>query len=208
MSLDSPWIPLRLRSSEHICRRGGTVAGEAGAASEKRPLLARSGRSCDAAIQDAARSERSAVETFTSSLAETAPTSFATYVPTYAGNAHRPLGKRVGLTQFGVNHLTLAPGSMSSRRHWHECEDEFVYVLSGSVTLRDDNGDHEMGAGDYVGFPAGAANGHHLVNRSGEPAILLMVGTRKVGEERVHYPDEADPGPFTVIRDTAGNRVP
>ncbi len=142
------------------------------------------------------------VETLTSSLEETAATPFDRHVAEYDGNVHR-----VGVTQFGVNHLVLAPGSMSARRHWHESEDEFVYVLSGSVTLRDENGDHEMHAGDYVGFPAGSANAHHLINRSHQPAALIMVGTRKVGQERVHYPDQADPGPFTIIRDASGNRI-
>ena len=121
------------------------------------------------------------METLTSSLDETAATSFDRYVAEYDGNVHRQLGKRVGMTQFGVNHLVLAPGAMSARRHWHEGEDEFVFVLSGSVALRDENGDHEMHAGDYVGFPAGSANAHHLINRSHQPAALMMVGTRKVG---------------------------
>ncbi len=119
----------------------------------------------------------------------------------------RQLSKAVGLSQFGVNHLTLQPGSQRARRHWHEEEDEFVYVLSGIVVLRDENGEVELTAGAFAGFPAGASNAHHVVNRSSAPAELLVVGTRKVGTERIHYPDEPDPGPFTVIRDQRGNRV-
>ncbi len=117
------------------------------------------------------------------------------------------MAKTVSVTQFGVNYLTLAPGAESARRHWHEREDEFVYVLSGVVTLQDDNGDREIGPGHFVGFPAGAANAHHLINRSDAPVQLLIVGSRAVGEERIHYPDEADPGPFSVFRDESGIRV-
>ena len=40
------------------------------------------------------------------------------------------LGDAAGLTQFGVNLLTLPPGAWSSQRHWHVLEDEFVYVLA------------------------------------------------------------------------------
>ena len=123
------------------------------------------------------------------------------------GRDERQIGKRVSVTQFGVNHLTLGPGAMTARRHWHEAEDEFVYVLSGAVTLVDDNGDHDLKPGTFVGFPAGAANAHHLVNRSGAPAELMVVGTRKVGEERIHYPDQSDPGPFTIVSDAHGDRV-
>jgi hypothetical protein len=48
----------------------------------------------------------------------------------FAGNHEGRLGKLVGMTQFGVNQVTLDPGSISSLRHWHEAEDEFVYVGS------------------------------------------------------------------------------
>ncbi len=119
----------------------------------------------------------------------------------------RHLAKAVGLTQFGVNHVTLRPGARTSRRHWHEGEDEFVHVLSGQVVLIDDLGEHPLGPGACAGFPAGAVNAHCLVNRGDASAELLVVGTRKVGEERIHYPDEPDPGPFSVVRDEAGQRI-
>ncbi|GGB30211.1 hypothetical protein GCM10011324_44660 [Allosediminivita pacifica] len=46
-----------------------------------------------------------------------------------------PLGDLVGLTQYGVHLERLPPGSRSSHRHWHEEEDEFVYLLSGELVL-------------------------------------------------------------------------
>ena len=57
-----------------------------------------------------------------------------------AGRERRVLGDPVGLSQFGVNLLTLAPGAWSSQRHWHAEEDEFVYVLEGEVVLVTDAG--------------------------------------------------------------------
>lgn len=124
----------------------------------------------------------------------------------FAGRREAPLAKAVGLTQFGVNHLTLAPSSISSLRHWHEGEDEFVLVLSGEVALVDGDGEHALSPGDYAGFPAGEANGHHLVNRGTAQAVCIVVGTRKVGEETIHYPDDGI-GPFTVVRDARGERT-
>jgi uncharacterized cupin superfamily protein len=124
----------------------------------------------------------------------------------FANRREAQLGKAVGLRQFGINHVTLDPGAYSSLRHWHEGEDEFVYVLSGEVTLIDENGAHVLREGAYVGFPAGAANAHHLTNRSSAPACLLVVGTRRQGRETIHYPDDGI-GPFTVERDVAGNRI-
>ncbi len=104
------------------------------------------------------------------------------------------LAKPLSLTQFGVNQVTLQPDAWSSLRHWHEQEDEFVYVLDGVLTLVDDNGPHELKAGDFAAFPASEVNGHHLQNRSDQPATYLAVGSRRKGEETIHYPDE-DFGP-------------
>ena len=124
----------------------------------------------------------------------------------FEGTREAALGKAVGLTQFGVNHVTLQPGSISALRHWHECEDEFVLVLSGELTLVDDNGDHMLGPGAFAGFPAGSVNAHHFVNRSTAPATFLAVGLRKVGREVVHYPDDA-PDAVTILRDDRGDRL-
>jgi uncharacterized cupin superfamily protein len=52
-----------------------------------------------------------------------------------ATRVRRTLGDAAGLTQFGVNLLTLPAGAWSSQRHWHSREDEFVYVLEGEVVL-------------------------------------------------------------------------
>ena len=98
------------------------------------------------------------------------------------------LGDAAGLSQFGVNLLTLKPGVWSSQRHWHRLEDEFVYVLSGEVVLVSDAGEELLKPGDCAGFPANDANGHHLVNRSGADATVLEVGTRSGGDSGV-YPD-------------------
>jgi uncharacterized cupin superfamily protein len=116
------------------------------------------------------------------------------YPPQYAvqvqGREKRALGELFELTQFGVNLTTLAPGSWSSHRHWHEAEDEFVHVLEGEVVLIDDNGEHRLTAGMCAGFKAGVPNAHHLVNRSERPAVYLEIGTQ-ARDERAHYA-EAD----------------
>jgi uncharacterized cupin superfamily protein len=90
----------------------------------------------------------------------------------------RPLGDALGLTRIGINLTTLAPGKESSMRHWHTEEDEFVYVLEGEVVLRSEGGEQSLGAGMCAGFPAGTADGHQLINRSGRPAVYLEVSNR------------------------------
>jgi uncharacterized cupin superfamily protein len=95
-----------------------------------------------------------------------------------ANRIRQRLGDAGGLTQFGVNLLHLPPGAWSSQRHWHSAEDEFVYVISGEVTLVTDEGEQVLRAGDCAGFPKGDGNGHHLINKTDEMAVCLEVGTR------------------------------
>ncbi|MBL9058403.1 MAG: cupin domain-containing protein [Mangrovicoccus sp.] len=96
------------------------------------------------------------------------------------------LGDAGGLTQFGVSLETLGPGGRSSDRHWHEAEDEFAYVLSGTLTLVEDTGEATLGPGEAAAFPAGNPVGHTLENRTDAPAVFLMIGTR-AADDRVHY---------------------
>jgi len=101
---------------------------------------------------------------------------------------NRQLGIAARLTQFGVNLTRLPPGAWSSQRHFHEREDEFVWVLEGEVVLVDDAGEQVLRAGDCAGFPAAERNGHHLQNRAARDAVLLTVGTRDPADHG-EYPD-------------------
>ena len=105
-----------------------------------------------------------------------------------AGRAKRRLGDAAGLTQFGVNLVTLPAGCESSMRHWHKGEDEFVYVLEGELILVTDAGEQRLTPGMAAGFAAGKPDGHQLVNRSARPATYLEVGTRLPMDE-VDYAD-------------------
>ena len=104
------------------------------------------------------------------------------------GRSSQRLGDLGGLTQFGANLVILAPGAKSSLRHWHENEDEFVMITSGTCTLIDDDGPHQMSAGDTAAFPANDGNAHHFINQTDQEARFLVVGTRG-DNERAHYPD-------------------
>jgi len=98
------------------------------------------------------------------------------------------LGDAAGLTQYGVNLLRLPPGVWSSQRHWHARQDEFIYVLSGEVTLVTDAGEELLRAGDCAGFKAGGDDGHCLQNRGSAEATVLEVGTR-IADDSVVYSD-------------------
>ncbi|WP_421785646.1 cupin domain-containing protein [Hyphobacterium sp.] len=119
-------------------------------------------------------------------LASIPSTSGSSYPPQFArlmsGRHTQRLAEAGGLTQFGVNLVTLAPGGLSSMRHWHRDEDEFVIVTDGVCTLVEDAGETELQRGDCAAFPANIPNGHHIVNRTDAPASFLVVGTNSPTE--------------------------
>jgi uncharacterized cupin superfamily protein len=100
---------------------------------------------------------------------------------------YRRLGPASGLADFGVSHVTLEPGGVSSQRHWHEEEDEFVVMLAGEAVLVEEEGETMMRPGDCASFPKGVANGHRLVNRGGSPCTFIAVGRHALSN--CHYPD-------------------
>jgi uncharacterized cupin superfamily protein len=106
-----------------------------------------------------------------------------------AGRQKRPLGDLFGLTNFGVNLTRLEPGAVSSLRHSHSLQDEFIFVLQGHPTLHTDEGHRTLAPGDCAGFKAGSGNGHRLVNESAEDVVYLEVGDRTRGDT-VLYPDD------------------
>jgi uncharacterized cupin superfamily protein len=116
----------------------------------------------------------------------TYPQPFASRV---AGREKRPLGDLFGLTNFGVNLTRLAPGAISSLRHAHSRQDEFIYVLEGRPTLITDAGETPLEPGTCAGFKAGTGDAHHLVNRTNSDVVYLEIGDRSAGDT-ARYPDD------------------
>src|ERR1039457_5978794 len=98
------------------------------------------------------------------------------------------LGDAAGLTQFGVNITRISPGAASALRHWHEQEDEFIYMLEGELVLVENGGEVVLKPGDAAGFKAGSGNAHRLINRGNRDAMYCEVGP-PAKPERVPYPD-------------------
>lgn len=101
----------------------------------------------------------------------------------------RALGDLFGLANFGVNLTRLAPGGISSLRHAHAKQDEFIYVLEGAPTLVTDTGETLLAPGMCAGFRAGTGDAHHLVNRTTRDVVYLEVGDRSAGDS-VTYPED------------------
>jgi len=113
----------------------------------------------------------------------------AELIPRFSGRLKRSLGDYFGLTNFGVNIVQLAPDALSSLRHAHSSQDEFVYIVHGEPTLVTDDGETILKPGSSAGFKAGTGNAHQLVNRTQSEVIYLEVGDRSVPDD-VTYPDD------------------
>lgn len=105
-----------------------------------------------------------------------------------AGRDKRVLGELFGLTVFGVNLTSLAPGAQSSLHHRHSRQDEFVYVVEGEPTLVADQEEITLRPGMCAGFAAGGP-AHHLINRTDRTVMFLEIGDRDPADE-VEYPND------------------
>ena len=137
-------------------------------------------------------------------IAAIAPRTSSIYPDAFAdlvrGRYKQALGNAAGLTQFGVNLTRLAPGAISALKHWHENEDEFVFILEGEATLIEDGAETPLRAGEAAGFKAGERVAHQIANRSQADVVYLEIGTR-APREQAHYPDDD----LTYRRDEAGH---
>ena len=88
----------------------------------------------------------------------------------------------------GVALEELAPGKQSAPFHYHFLEEEHVYLLEGTLTVRLGPERYEMKPGGYVCFPAGQRAGHCLINNSAAPWRYVIVGERNPNEVSV-YPE-------------------
>ena len=95
------------------------------------------------------------------------------------GRSRKRLGNAAGLDQFGVNLTTLKPGAASALRHWHEKEDELVYVLEGKVVLIEDDGEtYSRRAMLPASRPASATAITWSTNRDGTRSIWKSARAR------------------------------
>jgi uncharacterized cupin superfamily protein len=83
--------------------------------------------------------------------------------------------KRVAGENLGASLYELPPGEKTFPYHYELGNDELLVVVTGRPTLRDPDGERELRPGDCVLFPSGPAGAHQVVNRSDEPARVLLV---------------------------------
>lgn len=98
----------------------------------------------------------------------------------------RPISDAAGMQRIGIHLVRLEPGRDSTTFHYHDRDEEFLYVVSGRGVAEIGDETFEVGAGDFMGFTAPSPP-HLLRNPFGEDLVYLMGGERNVADV-VHYP--------------------
>jgi uncharacterized cupin superfamily protein len=99
-----------------------------------------------------------------------------------------PFGKRARFSRLGVHLEVLPPGRRTSWPHAERDEEEFVYVVSGSVDCWLDGHVHPMWSGDLVGWESRTGVTHVVINNSDENAVLIVGGEASRAKNQFWYP--------------------
>ena len=91
------------------------------------------------------------------------------------------LRQELGVTTFGLNLIRLRPGQRG-RIHRHLRQEEAYLVLEGTLTLLIEDEPRELRRGDLA--RVGPELRRQLVNRGGEPLLLLAIGGANEHEGR------------------------
>jgi uncharacterized cupin superfamily protein len=110
--------------------------------------------------------------------------------------AEAGIGPAIGATMLAGRLYELPAGQSNCPYHYELSDEEWLFVLDGSLTVRHPEGDDELVAGDVVCFPAGPTGAHRITNRGDATARMMIVSTRRMPAVAV-YPDSDKIGVFT-----------
>jgi len=93
------------------------------------------------------------------------------------------VAQHAGATRLAANLYELEKGTVVSPLHFHRGNEELLFVLAGTPTLRRGlEEERTLAPGEVVSFPAGPAGVHQILNRATEPARVLIAATNDLPE--------------------------
>jgi uncharacterized cupin superfamily protein len=84
----------------------------------------------------------------------------------------------IGAQKLAASVVLLARGQAVCPYHYELIEEEWLFVLSGTPTVRTPAGEEVLAPGDVVCFPRGPAGAHKIGNAAEAPARVLIVSER------------------------------
>lgn len=97
------------------------------------------------------------------------------------------LAPATGLNRMALYIARVPPKKESFAYHYHERDEEFIYVLEGRGVVQVGEDEIEIGPGDFLGFTAPGGPGHHILNPFDEDLVYLM-GGESSGFDIGHFP--------------------
>ena len=118
------------------------------------------------------------------------------FEPDWDGESDRPgfeyrrakLGAQAGGERLGASLYEIPPGQATFPYHAHFGNEEMLIVLAGRPSLRTPAGWRELETGELVACRVGPEGAHQLMNRTEEPARVLVLSEMNAPEVSV-YPD-------------------
>jgi uncharacterized cupin superfamily protein len=111
------------------------------------------------------------------------------------GYRRKQLGSAAGGEKLGCGLYEVPPGRRAWPYHYHLANEEAIYVLEGSGTLRIDERQITLSWGDYVTMPVGERGAHQIINTSDRPLRYLCFSTM-IEPDAMVYPDSNKIGLF------------
>lgn len=98
------------------------------------------------------------------------------------------LNKLTRFSRIGIHVEILPPGRRTSWPHAERDEEEFVYVMHGTLDCWLDGHIHPVAEGDFIGWESRTGLTHVVINNSEEDAILLVGGEASRMRNQFWYP--------------------
>jgi uncharacterized cupin superfamily protein len=115
------------------------------------------------------------------------------------------LAKHAGADRLAANLYELGPGALVSPLHFHHRNEELLFVLSGNPTLRRSDSDvRQLSPGEIIAFPTGPDGTHQILNRSDQPARVLICATNDLPE----VAEQTETDQLAVITNTGLRLLP
>jgi len=85
---------------------------------------------------------------------------------------------QIGARRLAGTVVVLREGEAVCPYHYELVEEEWLFVLAGTPTVRTPSGEETLVPGDIICFPRGPDGAHKIANAATEPARVLIVSER------------------------------
>jgi uncharacterized cupin superfamily protein len=113
------------------------------------------------------------------------------------------LARHAGAQRLGATLYELDTGAAASPLHFHHRNEELLFVMAGEPTLRTAADERVLCPGEVVAFLPGREGVHQVVNRTDEPARILVCSSNDLPE----IAEQTETGVIVLLTDAGACTV-